>query len=464
MPEEGVKAQGGVKFGGSFGKKAIDGSVAVFQKINEVFIWGFLAQDVVGMWLPRVGTSLKVGREPYDPSDDPEAKNLPFDQQVKKWIVGNVKGLNWINFSEGTKRESATGPGLLAMPALVFMINRYMGNPAQELSFASLKALGGGLQQHLQANGKPIADKGDYKKAVQSYVRSMFVDPDLKGLKIGKQTLDEWCKEWTETAFAETDKSAWDRVAHNFKTDKGPAHKLGEMADALHQSIRAFNREHRVLKYDKPNGASPLAQFINDDAPLHHADGVWASYQPKAADPKVALKPVNALTEDLKRFGWYARKAWENHQAKQEGCVALTDAVEKTMKNMVVRKFWLGVGTTVLSAYYLTRLAFWAQNHGTYQAVRQFREDTPKKHKGHQHQSQQAAAGQPWGAPTAFAAAMPGLGLGRHAMMPLPMNQPASQPIPQGLAPNQQAAAFRGQFTMSPVSPFGSSPKDWRQA
>lgn len=437
-----------VQFGGGFGKKAIDGSVSIFQKINEVFIWGFLAQDVIGMWLPRVGTSLKVGREPYDPSEDPQARNLPFDQQVKKWIVGNVKGLNWINFSEGTKRESATGPGLLAMPALVFMVNRYMGNPAQELSFASMKALGEGFQKHLQQQQQKIANVQDYKKAVQGYVRGMFVDPDLKGLKIGQQTLDQWCHEWTETAFAETEKNAWERVKDNFRKDKGPAQKLGDMAEALHKEIRAFNREHRAIKYTGPKGHSPLAHLIADDAPLHHADQVWTSYHPQAASPKVALRPVGAVTEELKRFGWYARKVWDNHEAKQSGCAVLSEAVEKTMKGMVVRKFMLGMGTTVLSAYYLTRLAFWAQNHGTYQAVRQFREDKANKHKGHSHGDSQQAAAQLFAPQSAFSATMPGLGLVRNT-------NPMMPSAASGLPMNPSVAAFRGQPAAAPV--------DWRR-
>lgn len=466
-PAQDARSEGphGVKFGSGFGKKAIDGSVSVFQKINEVFIWGFLAQDVVGMWLPRVGTSLKVGREPYDPSEDPEAKNLPFDQQVKKWIIGNVKGLNWVNFSEGTKRESATGPGLLAMPALLFMMNRYMGNPSQELSFASMTRLRKGFREHLkaqEAQGRTIDTKEAYKAEVHKYIRSMFVDPDVKNVKIGRQSLDDWCKAWTETAFAETDKNAWERVKDNFGKKSGPAYKLGEMAEALHKHILAFNREHRAVQYDAPKGASPLAEFIKDDAPLHRADHVWASYQPhlsgEEAKKQLDNVHVSKITEDLKRFGWAARSIWDNHQTKKEGYTLLSEAVDKTMKDLVVRKFWLGVGTTVLSALYLTRLAFWAQNHGTYQAVRQFRDDAPgnkKKHQGASQPSAQAAMpmqpslpsvmlpgnSQPFGTPPVFMA-------NRPSMFAMPTPYAPAMPV-------NTSATFGSQ----PMNPA-----DWRRA
>ncbi len=464
--ERAVRPQGnGVKFGGGVGKSAIDSSVAIFQKINEVFIWGFMAQDVVGMWLPRVGTSLKVGREPYDPSEDPEAKNLPFSQQVKKWIIGNVRGLNWVNFSEGTKRESATGPGLLAVPALMFLANRYVGDPAQELSYTSLKNLGAGFKAHLatkEKQGQPIRTEAAFRREVQDYIRSMFVDPDLKGVTLGKSNLDDWCQQWAKTQFEETATSAWDRVKGNFKKSAS-AKTLDDMADALQDGVRSFNRSERVLAYAKPKGESKLAQFMKDSAPLHHADHAWVSYRPhlvgEEAGKYIAQVPVSRVTEDLKRFGWYARTVWKNHEAKKAGYTVLSEAVEQTMKDLVGKKFLLGLGTTVISALYLMKLAFWAQNHGTYQAVRLFQENGGKHGKpavggkSHPDAMQQASGLQPNTAqPVQSFAPQPGFSHFSYQPVSKPYSGMAF-PLP-GMTPQIPAAAFRGQ---------PASPVEWRQ-
>jgi hypothetical protein len=171
-----------VQFGGAFGNAVVNKTMLpTFEKITEVFIWGFLAQDMIALWLSRILNSLRVGRVPYDPKDDPQARNQPFHRQVKKWIAGNVKGLNWINCREDSARETLTGPGLLAVLGAGFMLARqcFKSKP-MELSYDHMNALGKGFQQHLQtleASQGHLADLPAYQKAVGQYITSIFADP-----------------------------------------------------------------------------------------------------------------------------------------------------------------------------------------------------------------------------------------------------------------------------------------------
>ncbi len=174
------------QFGNSFTTAAVDKVlVPTFEKISEVYLWNFLALDTIAMWMPRIGTSLRVGREPYDPQQDPKVKNRPFYEQIGYWIKGNVKGLNWVNFHEETKREIATGPGLLTLPALSFALVRHvLKDRTMELPYGAISKMGEGFQEHLKANGlsdlKTLAAPKQYEKALSDYLLGTVKDPVLK--------------------------------------------------------------------------------------------------------------------------------------------------------------------------------------------------------------------------------------------------------------------------------------------
>jgi hypothetical protein len=451
--------------------------VSIFEKITEVFLVGFLAQDMIAMWLPRVGTSLKVGREPYDPQQDPQAKGLPFHEQIKKWLIGNYKGLNWVNFNEETKREFATGPGLLSVPALAFVLNRYMGNRARELSFHSLKDLGEGFSEHLAKlaeKGEKFASVAEQKKAVQSYIQDLFVDPNLQAEE--KAFLQDWSKKWTEALFEQESKSKgarWLESTKRFFSKSPPVDlknpkTLDDLAEQLSEKIRDFNRGtdykrmlagERMMAYD----VRELGVLV-DHAPLHHAEQTWIAYRPnqfntafnKAKDNKAMVqkarelvdqKSVGHLTGDLNRFGSYVKAVFNKYE-NSGGKTAISEVAEKTMQHLAGSKLLLGVGTTVLTSLYLLKLAFWAQNHDSYQAVRLLKHDNGAK-KGTQpmQQAQQQSllgtpvqAGLPFGAQPA--SMYPGSVLGGSFRAPAPpMMNAFARPMPMGNAPMTFRAA-----------------------
>ena len=94
--------------------------VNTFQLITENFTAAFLAQDVLGMWVPRSGNALIRGREIYDPQSDPDALKRPFVSQFFHASKETLKGLNYPNFKEEVGREVETGPGVLVAATAVF--------------------------------------------------------------------------------------------------------------------------------------------------------------------------------------------------------------------------------------------------------------------------------------------------------------------------------------------------------
>ncbi|MGG2324703.1 hypothetical protein, partial [Salmonella enterica] len=89
------------------------------------------------------------GRQPYNPETDPQARNLPFHEKARKWVTGNLKGLNWANSNEATKQEGLTALFLLGGLFAGFSLNRQFLNPAREMSFPSLRGFGEGFAKHL---------------------------------------------------------------------------------------------------------------------------------------------------------------------------------------------------------------------------------------------------------------------------------------------------------------------------
>jgi hypothetical protein len=151
-----------------------------FQKLTEVFLWSYIGVDLTCLWIPRITNSLLTGAVPYDPRQDPKAKDLPFPKQAARWASGNIEGLNWKNLYEETKREIASGPGILAIPALVFIgARQILKKRPLELSYPALEGLGQGFQQHLE-NHSPIQNADDYAQSLGHYIDSIFTDSALK--------------------------------------------------------------------------------------------------------------------------------------------------------------------------------------------------------------------------------------------------------------------------------------------
>lgn len=437
----------GVKFGG-VRQTLLNGSVSTFQNITEVFLWGFLAQDMIAMWLPRVWTSLQEGRKPYEPAKDPGMANKPFGEQLKAWVTGNAQGLNWVNFYEGTKREIATGPGLLAVPALAFMVNRAIMNPGIELSYGSLKGMGAGLSDAFKKKSAQYtndeAGKALFSKDVKAYLKQGFADAELKAHPLDKdknKTIDALISDWVDAevdaSMAHAEKRPDKRMAVNFKRTFGLEKEAEALTDArktLGDAIWAFNREHRINEYGKNN---PL---VHDEKPLNNTGKTWHAYTGKPSQ-----KTFGEIRNDVSRMGGFINKIWDNHT--KDARKGMSEVVDHTMKQTIGRKWAFGMGITALTAAYLVKLAFWAQNSNTYQATRLLNADAAKskdddkqggttgrsgKHQPESIQTQ-SQAGLPFGSQPAFSHLQPSflvrppISLSRNGFIHASQNQAQNQ-------------------------------------
>jgi len=388
-------------------QRYVNFSIPTFQKISEIFIWGFLAQDVVAMWLPRIYALLTEGRKKYDPQNDPKVRNKPFAIQFKKYYVENLKGLNWANFSEGTKREFATGPGLLIVPAVLYAVASRMMNSSIKLSFKAAKGIGKGLAEH--TTHKP---EQPYPEQVQQYLKRIFQDPGLSRIK-GNE-LETWSRQWAENLLQK-------RSSQQKETTR-------ILSDKLQSIIHGFNTKHRMNPYsltphEAASGTEAFAKEVMKDAhPLHHQGSTWISYEPdrllenlkegnrKGAAKRLQQMAVPDLLKDLTRMDGLVK---EVDKKFPEG-TSLPELTRQVTEKLVINKGWMSIAATTITAAYLTKLAFWAQSHNTYQATRFLNEKTAQNQDGRKPakrtqsqaatlpQSTQPTAGSAYGLQPAF--------------------------------------------------------------
>lgn len=166
--------QSEVKFG-----MFADRMATVFQPITEQFVWQFLTNDVLALWLPRIGNALRRGRNVYDikKETDPEVRDMSPQQQLLYHWYMNAKGLNYKNAFEETMREVETGPVIFAAPsvliALATMLSPVfkMGKLALMMSRNDLHYFHGSFAHFLKEQSGPIVSE---EKVLQDYVRKLL--------------------------------------------------------------------------------------------------------------------------------------------------------------------------------------------------------------------------------------------------------------------------------------------------
>jgi hypothetical protein len=92
-------------------------------------------------------------------------------------------GLNWRNLYEESKREIGSGPGTLAIPAVIFLgVRHALNKKHMELSYRSIEGLCQGLEHHISKNpsAKGHHSRESYTGQMASYVDSIFSDPGLR--------------------------------------------------------------------------------------------------------------------------------------------------------------------------------------------------------------------------------------------------------------------------------------------
>ncbi len=344
----------------------VDRLVPTFQTITEVFLAAFLAQDVISMWVPRIRQSLVRGAVEYDPKSDPENKNLTPWQLTKRYWSKTVQGLNWVNFSEETKREFATGPGVLIIPALFFaMARRWFGKTSVELGHKPLTQLTGSFMAHLENSGinkAEVLSEEAFKAEMVKFIKNRFGmdQKTLQRVVIGQkpltQHLDEWTHQWVEYAM---------------KTNASES-AVKKAAQAELESLNG--KLYQLIMTDLNKGIRPAA-FIEKASQMEVrlAEGLKKAGQ--AAQEHVHDMPIGEFTSHLTRWKDFALEVFNTKAAKYAGkAVPLSDLTKNLYEKLVTRKGLYSIGVTLATGYYLIRLAKWAQSHETYEANRLLQE------------------------------------------------------------------------------------------
>lgn len=124
-----------------------------FQLITESFMWNFFVQDFFSLWVPRVSSALRRGRDKYNPETDPKfQKGKPLRQWMRH-LYKNVAGLNYKNSWEETLREVETGPGIFVFPAAIvgWSASKLWGKHGAVLSTTDLKDYQAALTRTLKS-------------------------------------------------------------------------------------------------------------------------------------------------------------------------------------------------------------------------------------------------------------------------------------------------------------------------
>jgi hypothetical protein len=392
---------------------ASDRLLPLCQKITEVFLVGFIVQDVIAMWVPRIGTSLSVGRQKYEPSQHPEDHALPFKQQIKKWLVENLKGLNWPNFDEESRREFATGPGLLMIPTVLYAIARRLsGKGANELGKDQVLGFGRGFADHLHqtpfAKAQQVSLEA-YRHTLADYLESTFADTGMKATTLDNPALrqelmnnpvirkmveaeglkaptyghylKDRLRQWADITLEhiQPEKNLTDRFFDwvNVKLGRIPKppsrhQALQPLVDEMAETLNAFNRAHRVVPYEFIHKNLEAAQKIT--APVMETDKLWATYGQNA---KPTQKPITGFMDELRLWSDFAGDVWKHQNAgAKTGAVSekakgsLVEITEVLTQKLIARKGIVALAATILGGIYLTKLAFWAQHYKSYPATR----------------------------------------------------------------------------------------------
>lgn len=363
--------------GQKFLSKSTNTLLPVFENITEVFLWGFLAQDVLSMWLPRIRQSLVRGAIEYDPTKDEDNKGLTPFQLAKKTILTRVKGWNWVNFNEETKREFATGPGVLFIPTLAYSIaRRTLGKTSVELGYGPMTQMTDTFIHHLKNSPLGKAEKvtpEQFKGELKKYLNGLFhfeesaLKTEIEVLSTaGTKTkttladfLTQWSNRYVDTIFAKKDLPGKEMVAALENLEK-------EFSRGV---VDAYNRKHL---------ASTLLHEI-DKVPLKVMERVK-----NAETGKVELavesthRAAGEFMHELNRWKDFALTVFDQKvtggKLRQGLGDALPELAEKIYKKLVTKKAIFAVGVSALTGWYLVKLAKWAQSHETYEANRLLQE------------------------------------------------------------------------------------------
>lgn len=363
-----------------------DGMARMFKPITEQFVYGFFAQDVVALWIPRIINALRRGRIPYNPQEDPAIREKKPLQQWLHSIYMNTKGLNYSNATEETLREVETGPGLLVAQSILYGL-------AATALFGKLAIMMG--QQDLK----------DYKGAFVKSVSAPHMTTLLNGYrtahprvleqKVMQQFMEDLLlKGHFKTGLSKTialqsllKGSAEDKALFRMLKAAFPGKTEVTYKDALKLWInRWVKMDNRQVRYalqasnEMETMFKRIALWFNDDAlkitnpaKLNILNVPMLKHHPQTS--------VDHLLENVRKFRFFASETVGRARGQMSaGLVAkgwgenlqtfIKDTSEKMMRRISVNKFGLGLAATILAGVTVIWVSAIAQRGKAYPANR----------------------------------------------------------------------------------------------
>lgn len=367
---------------------------STFEHVINQFVFYFLFMDFIGIWVPRIGVSLKRGRIPYNVEEDSQAKDLTLLQKNMLSVRKNVQGLNWPNFMEEAGREFCTGPGMLLIPTLAFAVARHRSS-ALELSHKQLRSYTEGFADHLNTVTAPshletlsgltqhtydaTADQL-LKSELKQYMMSLMTDQTMKQTSLDGHTRDalrtiiqsgyEQSPDMQTRAMHALDQNGTlgDYLSNWFdrwmdvrmgQRGKGEQRQLYKTLNQEFKSVvmEGYNKGARLrTDLDKLAGEM-LATATPNQTSLMRADQI---------ETRLGEMHILDFVESLRRWVDLPMKTARRTKSNGSFTESLLNLGQKTMRNKGLITF----ATVVTTGAYLASLAFRLQSHDSYPGER----------------------------------------------------------------------------------------------
>ncbi|MGE0199560.1 MAG: hypothetical protein AB7P76_01185 [Candidatus Melainabacteria bacterium] len=334
-PAQASRTPAPVTFGLS-GQQVTNTLIPVFQKINEQYVWGFLAVDALAFWMMRTVGGLIRGREKYDARQDPTNQNLSPFQLMRKSLQKNATGLNWGFAGEEMIRESLTAPLSFCIPASVMGVAAGRSfKSAVGLGYHPMTNLKNTWVHQLRQRSTPLSEEG-MRDHLKQFVEELLTrgEPDLLSLKTssGKpfsRVVKQWADDWSALVAEHLNDAAL-----GLKSDREARKILDARLETLNGRLQTvlieeFNRVHHLGdRLYRP-------EYLNVGVV---ENGQWTRLE----------QPIQQTLDQLIRFKDFMAAALPQQQ-RNPG-IPLAELVEKSYRKLVGLKFGFGLlaASTVL--------------------------------------------------------------------------------------------------------------------
>ncbi|MBK8190480.1 MAG: hypothetical protein IPK79_08530 [Vampirovibrionales bacterium] len=381
-----------VAFGGETllaraGQRVANPLLRVFNQIDASYLVGFVAMDVVGLWIERIFTGLVAGRYRYDAKADPQNRDLSPWRIHLKSARKNLQGLNWTNMWEELKREALTAPGCLGLPSLAFAWARWKRRTqANELGYTSLKTLTHSFSEKLGALKGPLTPQA-FQSHLKTALSELFPDAAMRAT-----ALDTGCEPLARaygliagidnTSAAHTYGDFIDQWAERFSQRASEGLSSPEPL-----SRQDFKRVSQALVTLNDDLKTALLEHYNrlhgDDVhALNRGDVVTRLWENPASAQGPAIetlqrRPLAKLLNDLTLYKDALQEAFRVHQTQPQGVFA--QALRATERRILRSKFAFAMIGTGLGSAWLLMLPHFVQKSARYPATRLYLQRTPQK-------------------------------------------------------------------------------------